>query len=868
MASSADPLPPKLNNHLRAAIKAYERKQYKKGIKSVNLILQQQEHGESLAIKGLLMNCMGKKEEAAALVRKGLFKCLQSHICWHVYGLLHRSDRNYTEAIKCYRNAIKRDPTNMQILRDLAALQVQMRDLEGFLETRLDMVKIKHTLPTHWYALSVALQLLGEYEAAIGVMSHWESSAPASNATEERPDVERNERKLYLVRLHELAGKHEDALRLLDELDGQILDKTGARERKGSMLLHLGKKEEAEKVYRELLDLNIENHKYHAGLREALGLPTDSDGVTAAEAEKLEALYSELQVKFPKSTALKHLPLCFLPAGDRFNERLRNYVVPALRKGVPSLFATLQPLYSDSKKSAAIGALVDECLQTLQKENKLPDSTEEEPPFTIIWVWYYLAKHHDMLGDTQKALDIVDEAIAHTPTIEELYMCKARILKHAGATQKATVELEKARRLDLADRFINTKSTKYLMRSNAVERANKTIDQFTRDVDNGGKSNLHEMQCTWYELERAEAHMRRQEPGLALKMIRHVDKHFEDITEDQFDFHSYCLRKVTLRAYTEILDMENRLYSNEKYVRAALDEIRIRIGLHDCPPVADVDEDDDPEKLFAGLTGGELKKAKSKWRKRQMLKEAERQKKAADEEKLRQKNAGKEVDEDPKGEKLVQVESQLEEATKFVQMLAKHSPSLVDGHLLGFQVYFRKQRFLLALRSLSAARVLDAAHPQVLVDTVQLFAADRSGLRETVVAVLADAEKDFLGGKSAKDFVAAFGAANGSSFPHRVAQAEALVILGGADKSAAVAEAEALVRNLSGEGVTINSCAEAAKVVARCLGEAEHKRFVAAAAERFPFAEAFTPSTALEDFLKENADEDDLTGEVLAKRNR
>ena len=52
---------------------------------------------------------------------------------WHVYGLLHRSDRNYTEAIKCYRNAIKRDPTNMQILRDLAALQVQMRDLEGFL---------------------------------------------------------------------------------------------------------------------------------------------------------------------------------------------------------------------------------------------------------------------------------------------------------------------------------------------------------------------------------------------------------------------------------------------------------------------------------------------------------------------------------------------------------------------------------------------------------------------------------------------------------------------------------------------------------------------------------------------------------------
>jgi len=26
-------------------------------------------------------------------------------------------------------------------------------------------------------------------------------------------------------------------------------------------------------------------------------------------------------------------------------------------------------------------------------------------------------------------------------------------------------------------------------------------------------------------------------------------KHFADITDDQFDFHTYCLRKVTLRAY-------------------------------------------------------------------------------------------------------------------------------------------------------------------------------------------------------------------------------------------------------------------------------------------------------------------------------
>ncbi len=47
---------------------------------------------------------------------------------WHVYGLLQRSDKKYDEAIKCYRNALKWDKDNLQILRDLSLLQIQMRD--------------------------------------------------------------------------------------------------------------------------------------------------------------------------------------------------------------------------------------------------------------------------------------------------------------------------------------------------------------------------------------------------------------------------------------------------------------------------------------------------------------------------------------------------------------------------------------------------------------------------------------------------------------------------------------------------------------------------------------------------------------------
>lgn len=97
---------------------------------------------ETLAMKGLTLNCLGRKEEAYEHVRRGLRNDLRSHVCWHVYGLLQRSDKKYDEAIKCYRNALKWEKDNIQILRDLSLLQIQMRDLEGY---RVSLILFKYS---------------------------------------------------------------------------------------------------------------------------------------------------------------------------------------------------------------------------------------------------------------------------------------------------------------------------------------------------------------------------------------------------------------------------------------------------------------------------------------------------------------------------------------------------------------------------------------------------------------------------------------------------------------------------------------------------------------------------------------------------
>lgn len=70
--------------------------------------------------------------------------------------------RNYAEAVKCYQQALKLDPDNVQILKDMAMLQVQIRDLEGHYDTRYTLLKSKPNLSLNWLSLTVAAHLVGK----------------------------------------------------------------------------------------------------------------------------------------------------------------------------------------------------------------------------------------------------------------------------------------------------------------------------------------------------------------------------------------------------------------------------------------------------------------------------------------------------------------------------------------------------------------------------------------------------------------------------------------------------------------------------------------------------------------------------------
>ncbi|KAF9972234.1 hypothetical protein BGZ73_004674 [Actinomortierella ambigua] len=699
-------LPQKEANLFKQILKNYELKQYKKGLKGAEQILKKfPEHGETMAMKGLFYSHLDKKEEAYEFVKKGLRYDLKSHICWHVFGLLYRADKNYEEALKCYTQALRIDKDNMQILRDYSLLQMQLRNYEAYIETRHQLLELRPQNRMYWIGLAVAYHMLGKHDLAVKVLTAYEDSLKDVPA---KPDYEHSEMLMYHNSILDEAGDKQVALNHLESIEKHVCDRRAVREKRAQYLMALDRYEEAEAIYRGLVKENPDNFAYIEGLQKSLKLyfPTGDkqqggSQPSAEEQEKILALFDELQKLYPRSNACKRLPLR-VATGDAFVRVTDAYFRHSLRKGVPSLFVNIKKLYADAEKEQACEKLVLGYEAALMAHGHFDDANQQgdkEPPTALLWTLYYIAQHYDFKRQTDKALAYIERAIAHTPTLVELYMTKGRILKHAGKPKEAMEAMNEARELDLQDRFINSKCVKYMLRADKVQEAEKTATLFTRADIADPLNDLVDMQAMWYSLECGESHLRQGQLGKALKRFHQVEKHFFDFTDDQFDFHTYCLRKVTLRSYVALLRLEDQLRTHPYYVRAVKNAIQCYLTMVDKPEGADTKE-------MEGMTEAEKKKYRNKQRKAELKAQKEYEERraqiAADPTKK-----GK-LDEDPDGMKYLKTEDPLGEALKFLRPLQDLAPNRIETHLWGFEIYIRKKKLLLALRALLKAHALDA----------------------------------------------------------------------------------------------------------------------------------------------------------------
>jgi len=427
-------------------------------------------------MKGLIINCLGRHDEAFAIAKEALKHDMQSHVCWHVYGLLWRSVKNYDEAIKAYKFALRFEPDSQQILRDLAYLQVQMRDFTGYAESRRTILNGRPQVRANWTGLAIAYHLAGNLSEAENILTKFEGTLKKPPQKGTADYVEHSEAALYKNMIIAESGDIRRALEDLDNISKIVLDKLSILESKAKYLLQLKNWEEAEQTYMTLLNRNPDNRSYYVALEQCWAMGED------VNRSQFKTKYDELAEKYPKADSPQRVPLDFLE-GDEFRAAADAYTTRLLERGVPSTFANIKALYRDPVKREIFPRLVHKLLEAKEAGTKENQKTEAngDSAGSIKWVLYFLAQHYDhyRTRDSKKALEYINRANEVSPTVE-VQMTLARIHKHMGDLQQAMEIMDNARESDLKDRFINTKCAKYQLRNNCSEEALKTMSLFTR----------------------------------------------------------------------------------------------------------------------------------------------------------------------------------------------------------------------------------------------------------------------------------------------------------------------------------------------------------------------------------------------------
>ena len=301
-----------------------------------------------------------------------------------------------------------------------------------------------------------------------------------------------------------------------------------------------------------------------------------------------------------------------------------------------------------------------------------------------------------------------------------------------------------------------------MIRSGRLAEAEKLAALFTRENITLA-DNLKEMQVLWFQIEAAEAHFKRGQYGAALKKCYEIENVFADITEDQFDFHQYCMRKMTLSKYVDMLRLEDRLRVHRFFRRAAIVAINIYLE------IADNKWNSVTGKQVDG--GEQLSESELKKRKRKAAKQALK-KKQEDEKKKKKSENNKEEKEDPLAEEKLIDEAQKEplmKAKEWAQWIEDLNPEWLEGQLLAYQVAKRRQKPLQQARALKRAVKLGGASEPSVHEIIADWSSNASKSDDALINEIIETELAEFNKVNVDEVNEELIAKNGQSLAHRLA---------------------------------------------------------------------------------------------------
>jgi len=305
--------------------------------------------------------------------------------------------------------------------------------------------------------------------------------------------------------------------------------------------------------------------------------------------------------------------------------------------------------------------------------------------------------------------------------------------------------------------------------------------------------------------------------------------------------------------------------------------------LHDSPSKSSTEENDEMSKLPAA----QRKKLRQKQKKAEARAKREAEEKQEDEitssnsSKSGKKQQSRPVDLDPRGEKLVQVEDPLAEATKYLKLLQNSSSDSLETHIFSFELNMRKQKVLLAFQAVKQLIRLDGNNPDSHRCLIRFFhkinslPAPGTDSEKLIWNVLEAERPDLrqLHGKSLVEVNSNFLEKHNASLTHRAAAAEMMYLLEPDKKLQAIKLIEDSTNSTaSGNGVLgpikewgIQDCINVHKLLDTVFAEQDvANRWKIRCAEYFPCSTYFEGARSATSYIADSSFESSTeNGNVL-----
>ena len=215
--------------------------------------------------------------------------------------------------------------------------------------------------------------------------------------------------------------------------------------------------------------------------------------------------------------------------------------------------------------------------------------------------------------------------------------------------------------------------------------------------------------CHWFLLEVARAHQRKGDYRSSLDYCFQLRKSFENIWEDQLDFHVFCLSKMRLCSYVELLRLEDTIYHNQDYKQTAQVAIEVLLKLYD----ENISCSNNNQENVGGKSNKKKNKNKNKKEKKNFSEE--------DNNSLTFSNL-----------------NYLDEATRFLKPLQEMFNNELDTFLGAFEISKRKRKPLLMLQNILRLQQIDQSNEKVVENVIFLkdFISQEKKLHDSVLNVL------------------------------------------------------------------------------------------------------------------------------------